>query len=493
MNNNKKQSKMKKSIFTVAAALLVSSTMFAQFRATDKTGINVFETPKTETTFDGVKVTIGGAFTQSYQVLDHSNARSTDVAVESDIVVNPTLTVPVKNYAHQRFVAGVDQNLLIPLVPGFNLATANLMLKTQLADGVALNMELYLSSRHHNETWVKGGFIQFDKLPFLKMDFVDNIMKYTTIKVGQMEVNYGDAHFRRSDNGNAIYNPFIENYIMDEFATEVGAEVDFQYNGFVGVAGITTGKLNSNIVAGIPVDSASDGIHKPAFLAKLGYDKQLTEDLRIRLTGSVYYTAGSLGQTMFGGDRSGSHYYGVMDYAAPSTSNAFSGRINPGLSDKATTVMGNLFVKFHGLEWFSTLERAQGKAKDEKTAERVATQLASDLVYRFGKDENFWVGVRYNTVDATLPKTSRVAGVAATAVTATQLDPHRGETTLVAALSPYSVAADRLAVSAGWFVTKNVMTKLEYVNQNYDYANAPLSILNGGNFKGFVLEAVVGF
>ena len=485
---------MRKSIFTLAATLFVSSIMFAQFRPTDKTGINVFETPKTDVPFDGVKVTIGGAFTQSYQTLNHSNARSNDAAVETSIVVNPTLTVPVKNYEHQRFVAGVDQNILVPLVPGFNLASANLMLKTQLADGVALNMELYLASRHHNETWVKGGFIQFDKLPFLKMDFVDNIMQYTTIKVGQMEVNYGDAHFRRSDGGNAIYNPFVENYIMDEFATEVGAEVDFQYNGLVAVGGITTGKLNSNIVAGIPVDSASDGIHKPAFLAKLGYDKQINEDLRVRLTGSVYYTAGSLGQTLFGGDRTGSHYYGVMDYAAPGTGNAFSGRVNPGLSDKVTTLMGNLFVKFHGLEWFSTLEKAQGKAKDEKTAERGATQLASDLVYRFGKNENFWVGVRYNTLNATLAKTNRVAGVAASAVTATQLDPHKGETTLVAALTPsYDVAVNRLALSAGWFVTKNVMTKLEYVNQNYDYASAPLSILNGGNFKGFVLEAVVGF
>ena len=40
-----------------------------------------------------------------------------------------------------------------------------------------------------------------------------------------MEINYGDAHFRRSDNGNAIYNPFVGNYIMDAFTTEIGGEV----------------------------------------------------------------------------------------------------------------------------------------------------------------------------------------------------------------------------------------------------------------------------
>ena len=454
---------MRKSIFSLAATLFVSSVMFAQFRPTDKTGINVFETPKTEVPFDGVKVTLGGAFTQSYQTLNHSNSNGLTS-------LNP------------RFVAGVDQNKLVSLVPGFNLASANLMLKTQLADGVSLNMELYLASRHHNETWVKGGFIQFDKLPFLKMDFVDNIMEYTTIKIGQMEVNYGDAHFRRSDGGNAIYNPFVENYIMDEFATEVGAEVDFQYNGLVAVGGITTGKLNSNIVEGVPVVGATDGKHKPAFLGKLGYDNQLTDDLRVRLTGSIYYTAGSLGQTLFGGDRTGSHYFGVMDFAAPSTSSYTSGRVNPGLSDKVTTVMGNLFVKFHGLEWFSTVESAKGRARDEITGERNATQLATDLVFRFGSDENFWVGARYNMLNAKLPKTNAVAAVVGPPVT-----------TAVVALAPYDVAVNRLAISAGWFITKNVMTKLEYVNQDYDYASAPQSILNGGNFKGFVLEAVVGF
>lgn len=431
---------MRKSIMIFGAAFLLSSmSSFAQFRSGDKSGINVFETPKTDVPFDGVKVKIGGGFTQSFQTLDHSNT------------------------ADPKMVAGVNQNELISLVPGFNLASANLALKTQLADGIALNMELYLASRHHNETWVRGGFIQFDKVPFLKSDFIDNIMKYTTLKVGQMEVNYGDAHFRRSDGGNSIYNPFVENYIIDEFATEVGAEVDVQYNGFLVVGALTNGKLKGDIVEVTPVDGATNGKHNPAIIGKIGYDNEVMENLRVRLTGSVYHTAGSVANTLFWGDRTGSHYFGVMDYAAPGTGNAWSGRYNPGLSDKVTALMGNLFVKFHGLEWFSTLESASGRAKTEITGERNMSQFATDLVYRFGNNENFWVGARYNTA---------TAGVAAT--------------------TPYDVTIDRISASAGWFVTKNVMTKVEYVNQ--DYKNFVASdIRNGGNFKGLVIEAVVGF
>ena len=54
------------------------------------------------------------------------------------------------------------------------------------------------------------------------------------------------------------------------------------------------------------------------------------------------------------------------------------------------------------------------------------------------------------------------------------------------------IQIDRFAFSGGWFITKNIMTKLEYVTQNYD--GFPQSDLrSGGKFNGIVLEAVIGF
>ena len=260
---------MKKTLLTILAALLISNLAVAQIRPYDKRGLNVFENPKVDTTvFTGVKVKIGGAFTQSWQNLKHSNT-----------------AVPV-------MVAGVDQNKLLSLNPGFNTANANLYFDVQLEDGVYLNLTTYLSARHHNETWVKGGYIQFDKLPFLHSAFFDNLMKYATLKVGHMEVNYGDAHFRRSDNGNSIYNPFIENNIMDEFATEIGAEVDVQSNGLLAVAAITNGEIKGDVIKGTVTPGGSDGKHNPAFIGKIGFDKQLSDNFRLRVTGSGYYTAG---------------------------------------------------------------------------------------------------------------------------------------------------------------------------------------------------------
>lgn len=51
----------------------------------------------------------------------------------------------------------------------------------QLYDGVRVNLDLYLAARHHNETWVKGGYLQIDKLDFIQKDFLKDFMKYATI------------------------------------------------------------------------------------------------------------------------------------------------------------------------------------------------------------------------------------------------------------------------------------------------------------------------
>lgn len=456
---------MKKTILTVAAALLFSSAMFGQLRPTDQTGVNVFETPKTDTQFTGPKVEFGGSIAMPYMALTNSNA--------------VTEQNPAKN-----------TQALFKNSPNFALSMANLDIKSYLADGVSLQVTLYLASKHHNETWVKGGFVQFDKIPFIKLDLLDNIMKYTTIKVGQMDVNYGDAHFRRSDGGNAIYNPFMENYIMDEFATEIGAEADVNYNGIIGVLSVTNGNLNPNL-AYIDTTAAnfkySNGLHNPSWIAKIGYDKQLTEKFRARITGSVYTNAGALSNTLFGGDRTGSNYSAIMYNGGPGPGTAFAGRYNPGLSDKITTVMGNLFLKYNildnlAVESFTTYESANGRTAAEAT-ERNATQLATDLIFRFGKAENFFLGARYNTVNA------NATAVKAVANTGSGLTLVLGQD----AVPAYNIGISRMAIAGGWYVTKNILAKVEYVNQMYTGVPNVNYILNGAEFHGLSAEAVISF
>ena len=412
-------------------AKLVQPIELQHYRPLDQRGINMFETPKDAgVEYTGFKLNWGAAFTQQMQGLDHETA------------------------ADSRVVNGVEQNRLTEIGAGFNNATANLYLGAQLAPGIRVALTSYLSSRRHNETWVKDGYLLVDQSPieFLPFQF---IMAYTTLKLGHFEVNYGDAHFRRTDNGNAMYNPFVGNLILDAFTTEIGGEVLVRAGPLMAMGTITGGEVRGNVT--------QPQKRSPAFISKLGYDKQLTEDLRVRLTGSTFQQAKAINNTLYSGDRAGSRYYWVMENDAPTTTesaNPTSGAINPGFGSKVKSYMINPFVKYQGLELFGVAEKAEGRRATE-TENRDVTQYAGEALYRFLGDQ-LYVGGRYNTVKAELQ------GIA------------------------NEVSVDRAQFGGGWFITPSSLMKAEYVNQKYN--DFPVTdIRNGGKFKGWIVEGVVAF
>lgn len=431
---------MKNSIkyFGIVLIVLISFNAQAQetsardldnFRFPDQCGINQFEAPKdTVSTFNEVHVRIGGASTIQFQALDHETT-GTPVNTEGD---------PIS---------------LIEIGDNFNLPTANLDLDVHLYDGVRMHLRTYLSSRHHNDPYVKGGYIQIDKLDFISEGFMEPLMKNLRIKIGHMEINYGDAHFRRTDNAQAIYNPFVGNLIMDSFTTEVGAEIYYFKNGIIAMGGLTNGKLNQ----GVNNPDTTD----PSIIAKLGYDKQITEDLRFRLTGSLYKTNKTASAYLYRGDRAGSRYFLVMEAEGASASSNFtSGRFSPDFRNKLSSFMVNPFIKYSGLEFFGTYERTTGKSSNE-TDTRSFNQYAGELVYRFGNNENVYLGGRYNLVDGEMADGS-------------------------------NIDISRFNLAAGWFMTKNILAKLEYVSQEYD-GFAANDLNNGGKFNGVMVEAIISF
>ena len=398
-------------------------------RPQDRRGLNVFETTKDPgAEFKGFALDFGAAFTSQVQNLEHR-----------------TTAVP-------NMVNGVNANQLADIGFGFNNSTANVYLHAQLAEGIRVQLTSYLSSRHHNETWVKDGYIQIDKSP---IDFAPAKMLFeiVTLKVGHMEINYGDAHFRRSDNGNALYNPFVGNYIMDAFTTEIGGEAYLKTGPVIAMAAIMGGEVRGTVL--------TPGQRGPAYIGKLGYDKQMTDDLRLRLTGSMYTTDKALSNTLYGGDRAGSRYYWVLENtAATENGNFTSGLINPGFRNQVTAMQVNPFVKFRGVEVFGVLERAEGKATAE-TTERVWKQHAVDAVYRFLPDEKAYVGVRFNRAKGDL-------------------------------VGMPQVGADRWQIGGGWFILPGLLAKAEFVNQEF-FGYPATNVKNGGRFRGFMLEGVVGF
>ncbi|MEX2595076.1 MAG: hypothetical protein WD426_20095 [Anditalea sp.] len=419
---------MKKSIRIILVTLFsaISWMNYAQerslqfIRPAGQDGVNVFESPKEDTVnFEGVKVHLGGAFAIQFQALSNENSEDNLTALGSD----------------------------------FNLPTANLDLDAQLYDGIRMHLRTYLSSRNHQEAWVKGGHIQIDKLDFVKPGFLEGLMESISIRIGLDEFNYGDAHFRRTDNAHAIYNPFVGNYIMDSFSTEAFGEVTIQHSGFLGVIGLTNGKLNQNVTVNENTDN------KPSFYGKLGYDNYVADDLRLRLTGSLYTNKGtSTGNNLYGGDRAGSRYYNIMTPVGEDA-NFAEGRYNPRFT-QLTAVQVNPFIKYKGLELFGVFEIANNS---DDQGNGSFTQTAGELIYRFGMREQLYFGGRYNVVN--------------------------GERTEGAP----EMNISRTNIGAGWFLTKNILTKVEYVRQKYEGAGFANTKYAGGAFQGLVIEAAIGF
>src|SRR6056297_4267771 len=397
----------------------------------DKTGLNQFESPfTTDIEFDGLNVRLGGANTLQFQGISHDN----------------------------------DAGDLAELENNFNLATSNLDFDVALANGLRMHLRTYLSSQHHPEAWVKGGYIQIDRLDFIAEDFAAGLMDNLRFKVGHMQLNYGDTHFRRTDNGAAIHNPFVGNYIMDSFTTEVAGEIYYYSGPFFGMFGLSNGKLNQSTEAGAFKTHAT-------VYGKLGYDKQINDDFRFRLTGSILNVSQSPSIYLYSGDRAGTRYYNVVtpgNFRAGRYAPSFTpGRGAPAGVGEMMSIMINPFVKFNGLEIFGVIESVSGKqtaSVDPAFTEpdsRSFQQFAAEVLYRFGASEDVYIGARYNNVN--------------------------GEQ------SNGDIDITRYNIGGGWFLTDNVLAKLEYVTQSYDGEGFDGTPFAGAEFNGINLEAVISF
>ena len=376
--------------------MIITISASAQFEQKKITGEN----------FSNVNVKVGGDFAIQLQSLNH----------EAPNVV-------LKDIKHN-----------------FNLPTANLNITADLAPGIQVYINNFMSSRHHNEAWVEGGYLIIDKLPFLPA--ADNIMQYFTIKAGVMNPSYGDAQYFRSNNASVTNNPFVGNMIMDAYTTNPGIEIMYRNKGIIALVGTNNGRMNY----GRGNDLSKDLVYN----WKLAYDKQINEDLRVRASLSGYHVPdGHSGSTLWGGDRAGARYYGVMDTVGGD--NFKSGRWDPGSGQtKMNSYQANIFVQFHGLELFGLYETMKGVLRN---ADQHFTQTAVQAKYNY---KTFYVATRYNTVND-----------------------NNGST------------VTRLNVGGGWHMLESVVMKLDYVTQSYK--GVAHGVIDGGKFNGVVLEAGISF
>jgi len=117
------------------------------------------------------------------------------------------------------------------------------------------------------------------------------------------------------------------------------------------------------------------------------------------------------------------------------------------------------------LEFFGIVERATNGAEDESgnSVGGDFTQISGEALYRFGATENFYLGGRYNIVN--------------------------GKSSDAAETRDLS----RIDIGGGWFMTKNILTKVQYIKQTYSGDGWNGSVSQGAEFDGVMIEAVISF
>ena len=348
-------------------------------RPADQRGVNVFESPKDdEVAFNGFTLSFGGAFTQEFQGLHtQTGERSGDQRRQREPAHHhrPRLQQRRREPQHQR----ADR-------PG-HPRRDDVVPVGAPPPGVVGQGRLSRSSTSRRSTTRCSRAI----------------MKYTTLRVGHFEINYGDQHFRRSDNGNAMYNPFVGNYILDDFTTEIGAEVYVRANGFMAMAR-RDGRRSAR-----PGDGSGEA-RSMAYLASSASTRSFGDNFRFRLTGSFYANDKSASNTLFTGDRGGSRYYDVLENTASTeTANAWSGKIRPGFSNKVNARKSiNPFIKVGGAGVLRQLRDGDGRRV--RTEPKLRT-LHQNVVRRCctgsSTARQFYVGARYNTLKGAADREDR--------------------------------------------------------------------------------------
>ena len=161
---------------------------------------------------------------------------------ENPAHIRPNLNMLVGRYKDLRFYAGMQlvdrfQALtqqaasnngtpLQQLNPGFQRPYANLDFLATIPHKLDLYVEIYLDSQKHpTYIYTDQGYILLKALPGpLGATSMGGLFRYINVKAGAFTIDFGDQNFHRSDNGFVQRNPLIGNALVDPNSAELGIE-----------------------------------------------------------------------------------------------------------------------------------------------------------------------------------------------------------------------------------------------------------------------------
>jgi len=325
---------------------------------------------------------------------------------------------------------------------------------------IELYFDLYLASRNHpSTTYGNQGYLLMKDVPenLQALTFLKPIFKHVDLKAGAFLVDFGDQQEWRSNNAKVQKNPLIGNFVVDPNFVSAGVQAMSKPGRFGWVGAITNGTNTEDFSTG----------RGYAFNGKL-YAYPIKP---LRLSGSFYRVnheeSVSGRATLFSGNRSGERYGAVLGGGqAP-------GDVLPNTGKDMTAYQGDMTfdeatmpVKVYAHFGITRDTDVNGPAPG--TPEERWSYYAGQVLYKFNPAT--YAVARYSAANA-----DKISG-----------NDSMGK-------------VYRIQVGGGLWLTRNMLAKVEYVNQKYSgfasgvVLNNGISAWRNPSFKGVISEVSFSF
>lgn len=357
---------------------------------------------------------------------------------------------------------------LAKVEPGFQNAFGDLGFigKFGKNDEIEVAFDLYLSSRNHpSTTYGNEGYLILHGVPenLQSLKFLTPILSRVDLKAGHFLVDFGDNKNHRSNNAIVQKNPLVGNFVVDPNIVSIGMQVSSKPGARLGwLLGVNNGTVTEDwsIGRGFAVNGKVFAYPIKPLRASLSY---MTADQ----SDNPNRSGGGSQLQMFTGNRSGERYAGVLGGGqAP-------GNVFPQAGEKFTAAQ--LDLTYDEASFPIKLYGHYGRTQDKDingsvagTPEETWNYYAGDVVYKI--TPALYAAARYS-----------------------------GATTDMLAGRATDGKVNRIQVGGGFWLTRNMLMKLEYVTQKYngfvqgDMVNNNLQAWRDPEFKGFVAEVSFAF
>ena len=355
---------------------------------------------------------------------------------------------------------------LAKVSPGFQNAFGDLGFigKFGKNEEITVVMDLYLSSRNHpSQTYGNEGYILMRGVPenLQGLKFLEPILSKVDLKAGHMLVDFGDAAQHRSNNAIVQKNPLIGNFVVDPNIVSIGMQVSSKpgrYGWLLGGSNGTTtedwnvgrGFAYNGKVYAYPIESLRTS------LSYIGTDQ----------SDNPTKAAGGSSMQMFTGNRSGERYAGVLGGGqAP-------GNVFPQAGEKFSAAQFDVtFDNGSPIKLYGHYGRTQDLDINGTAAGTPAekwTYYAADAKYEI--TPALYAAARYSGAN-----TTQLAG------------------------ADSDGKVNRLQVGGGFWLTRNLLMKVEYVHQTYSgfatgqVVNNNIQAWRNPEFSGVISEVSFSF